>query len=280
MTLEQFKKELTNKLHQLYPLTEINSFFNLLLEDLFQCTKIDYILNPSQEINNYTNADLQNIISQLSQSVPIQYIIGFTEFMGLELNVNPNVLIPRPETELLINWIIDDYQNLSPTIIDIGTGSGCIPISLYKNIPNAQINSVDVSEAAIATAKKNADKNLANINFIHQNILQTNSFTNNYDVIVSNPPYVRELEKKEILPNVLNHEPHLALFVSDNDPLIFYRKIGELAKKHLTTNGALYFEINQYLGKETVMLLQQIGFSNVILKNDQFNNPRMIKATL
>lgn len=280
MTLEQFKKELTNKLHQLYPLTEINSFFNLLLEDLFQCTKIDYILNPSQEINNYTNADLQNIISQLSQSVPIQYIIGFTEFMGLEMNVNPNVLIPRPETELLINWIIDDYQNLSPTIIDIGTGSGCIPISLYKNIPNAQINSVDVSEAAIATAKKNADKNLANINFIHQNILQTNSFTNNYDVIVSNPPYVRELEKKEILPNVLNHEPHLALFVSDNDPLIFYRKIGELAKKHLTTNGALYFEINQYLGNETVMLLQQIGFSNVILKNDQFNNPRMIKATL
>jgi release factor glutamine methyltransferase len=164
-------------------------------------------------------------------------------------------------------------------ILDIGTGSGCIAISLAKNIPNAQVFAIDVSEKALATAQKNAQSNEVNVTFIHKNILETENLDQYFDLIVSNPPYVRELEKQEIKKNVLDNEPHLALFVEDNDALIFYRKIAELAQKNLSPNGQLFFEINQYLGKEMVELLENMNFKNVELRQDIYGNDRMIRGT-
>ena len=164
-------------------------------------------------------------------------------------------------------------------VLDIGTGTGCIPISLKKNIPQAEVFAIDVSEEALKIAHKNAETNQVQINFILQNILETEDLNQNFDVIVSNPPYVRNLEKQEIKKNVLEFEPHLALFVEDTDALLFYRKIAQLALKNLTANGLLFFEINQYLGKETVELLETLGFKNVELKKDIYGNDRMIKCT-
>ena len=207
----------------------------------------------------------------------------------MDFEVNKNVLIPRPETEELVEWIIerrklsfgsaqDDSGKIK--ILDIGTGSGCIAISLAKNIPNASVFAIDVSEKALVTAQKNAQSNEENINFIHKNILETDDLDAQFDIIVSNPPYVRELEKVEIKKNVLDNEPHLALFVEDNDALVFYRKITELAQKNLAPNGQLFFEINQYLGKEMVELLEKMNFKSVELRKDIYGNDRMIRGTI
>jgi len=164
-------------------------------------------------------------------------------------------------------------------ILDIGTGSGCISVSLAKNIPNAEVFAIDVSEKALATAEKNTEINDVKVTFLEKNILETDDLEQQFDIIVSNPPYVRELEKVEIKKNVLDNEPHLALFVDDNDALIFYRKIAELAQKNLSQNGQLYFEINQYLGKEMMDLLEKTGFKNIELRKDIYGNDRMIRGT-
>jgi release factor glutamine methyltransferase len=182
-----------------------------------------------------------------------------------------------------VEWIISSvnmpkFTNLK--ILDIGTGSGCIAISLAKNIPNAEVSAIDISDKALATAKENADLNKAAVAFIQKNILETNDLEQQFDIIVSNPPYVRNLEKAEIKPNVLANEPHLALFVEDNDALLFYRKIAELATKNLSLEGKLFFEINQYLGKETVELLEKMHFKNCELRKDIYGNDRMISCNL
>jgi len=200
-------------------------------------------------------------------------------------------LIPRQETEELVELIISNNHTsvselakqitASPNnlkILDIGTGSGCIAISLAANIPNAEVYAIDVSENALATAKKNAELNKTNVTFLLKNILEISDLEQQFDIIVSNPPYVRNLEKAEIKPNVLEYEPHLALFVEDTDALLFYRKIAGLAKKNLNPNGKLYFEINQYLGKETVELVESFGFKNVKLIKDIYGNDRIISA--
>jgi release factor glutamine methyltransferase len=193
-------------------------------------------------------------------------------------------LIPRPETEELVEWIIKDCvvprNDRKIKILDIGTGSGCIAISLAKNISNAQVFAIDVSEKALATAKKNAEINGVTVTFLERNILETEDLEQQFDVIVSNPPYVRELEKQEIKKNVLDNEPHLALFVDDNDALIFYRKIAELSQKNLSQNGQLFFEINQYLGRETVNLLEKMNFKNIELRKDIYGNDRMVKGVI
>ena len=196
--------------------------------------------------------------------------------------VNENTLIPRPETEELVQWIIESQNKSSQeiTILDIGTGSGCIPIAIKKNLSNANVSAIDVSKEALLVAERNALLNEVAIHFIHQDILQTEALKTFYDVIVSNPPYVRDIEKEEIKKNVLDYEPHLALFVTNEDALLFYRKIAQLAKHSLTPNGYLFFEINQYLGLETVSLLQDLGFQNVTLKKDIYGNDRMIRCTL
>jgi len=282
MTILEFKRHFFSELSEIYPETEIQSFFNILIEHKLNLSRIQVALDPNTGISVTDLEFLQKATINLKNNVPIQYIIGETEFYGLKFFVNENVLIPRPETEELVTWILEDSkqetQSLELSILDIGTGSGCIPISLAKNSPNATISAIDISTEAIKTAQENAELNKVAINFIEKDILNTSSLPNTYTIIVSNPPYVRELEKEKMQHNVLDHEPHLALFVEDNNPLLFYDKIADLAKNHLTKNGSLYFEINQYLGKETVELLQEKGFKHIELRKDIFGVDRMIKA--
>lgn len=297
MILKEFRIYFSNELSSIYPKTEIDTFFFLLIEEYLNLNRIDTVLKPDFKIGEEKLSLLKNALVRLKQELPIQYIIGKTEFFGYSFLVNGNTLIPRPETEELVEWIIKEISNLQSfgvsklNILDIGTGTGCIPISLAKNIVNATISAIDVSADALKIAQQNAVLNSVDVNFIETDILKTaslNNFSNKFtqpqnilfDVIVSNPPYVRELEKVEIQNNVLENEPHLALFVSDENPLIFYDKIADLAKKHLSENGILFFEINQYLGVETIMMLKQKGFQNIELRKDLFKNDRMIKAAL
>lgn len=284
MTLKEYRTYFKASLSSLYPDTEIDSFFFLLIEEFLELQRIDMSLQPDFGINTEQLKTLNSALDRLQNEEPIQYILGKTEFYGLPFLVNEHTLIPRPETEELVTWILDDISSGAITdpieILDIGTGSGCIPISLAKNRKDANVFAIDVSAEALAIAKKNAVLNATSIHFINADILNTTALSSTYDIIVSNPPYVRDLEKEEIQNNVLNNEPHLALFVTDSNPLIFYDKIADLAMKYLKEQGALYFEINQYLGKETVALLQEKGFSNIELRKDIFGNDRIIKCQL
>jgi len=293
MLLKTFKSKLLQELSAVYDEKEIECFFYLLLESYHGKKRIDLALNPEMEMDALQLIKWESALSELKNQKPIQYIIGQTEFYGLPLLVNENTLIPRPETEELVEWIIVESSKsavVSLKILDIGTGSGCIAISLAKNLPNAEVFAVDVSEKALAFAKKNAEINKIEVNFVNADILSVTNLnelpTSNFqlpthfDIIVSNPPYVRNLEKAEIKPNVLEFEPHLALFVEDTDALLFYRKIADLASKNLSENGKLFFEINQYLGKETAELLEDLGFKSIELKKDIYGNDRMIQSTL
>jgi release factor glutamine methyltransferase len=270
-----------SKLRTLYPKEEIDTFFHLLAEHALGLTRVDRALQPQFEIPLKKHLFFKKAMEQLEEERPIQYILGKTEFFSLPFELCKDVLIPRPETEELVQWILDttqDKKNLK--ILDIGTGSGCSAVALAKNATNAKVTALDFSKKALAIAKENATKNNVALKFLEQDILNTSSLPEKYDIIVSNPPYVRNLEKKEIKKNVLAYEPDSALFVADCNPLIFYDKISELAKKHLKTDGQLFFEINQYLGNEMLFLLKQKGFSNPILRKDIFKNDRMIKASL
>jgi len=283
MLIKTYKSLFQKELSSLYDVMEIESFFFLILEQFRNLKRIDLALQPDLEFSDAEISQWNLVLEQLKQEIPIQYILGKTHFYGLEFQVNPDVLIPRPETEELVDWIIktNSNGNLSTIkILDIGTGSGCIAISLAKNISEAHVFAVDISEKALATAKENAKKNQAAVIFILKNILTTTDLEMQFDIIVSNPPYVRNLEKTEIKNNVLANEPHLALFVEDNDALLFYRKIAELAIKNLAPEGKLFFEINQYLGKETVNLLSDLGFQNIELRQDIYGNDRMIVCNL
>lgn len=279
MKLKQYRTYFLKKLIPLYDSMEAEQFFAITLEELKGWKRTDLALNPDAELSGTEIEKWNTVLGELETQKPIQYIFGKAHFYGLEFEVNPNTLIPRPETEELVKWIISENQHKGQlSLLDIGTGTGCIAISLAKNLSNASVSAIDVSEGALATAKRNAQHNKAEVGFILQDILTAETLPQVYDVIVSNPPYVRNLEKEEIKENVLQYEPHLALFVDDNDPLLFYRKIAQLAKTQLSPEGKLYFEINQYLGNETVAMLENMGFVNVILKKDIYGNDRMIAA--
>ena len=281
MLIKQYQIFFKEQLISLYDEEELNSFFYLILENVNHLKRIDLALNIDLKFKESEILIWNEIIEKLKLEIPIQYILGSTSFYGLDFIVNNNVLIPRPETEELVDWIIKTNKNHRfINVLDIGTGSGCIAISLAKNIENSNIFALDVSEDALIIAKKNAELNNVLVNFIHDDILKNIQINQKFDVIVSNPPYVRNLEKHEIKKNVLDNEPHLALFVTDNDALIFYRKIAELTMNNLEKNGFLFFEINQYLGKETEELLQNIGFKNIELWKDIYGNDRMIKCNL
>ncbi len=284
MKIKQYRAQFIQELTPIYDAGEAESFFYLILEENHQLKRIDLALNPDLTFSEEAIQQWNLILEQLKKEIPIQYLLGKTSFYGLDFEVNSTVLIPRPETEELVEWIIEGQKpkakSQKPKILDIGTGSGCIAISLAKNISNSEVFAIDISGKALATAKINAKINGINVTFIQRNILETENLEQQFDVIVSNPPYVRELEKQEIKKNVLDNEPHLALFVDDNDALIFYRKIAELAQKNLSQNGQLFFEINQYLGKETVELLEKMNFKNIELRKDIYGNDRMIRCEI
>lgn len=278
MTLKQFKRVFQSELSPIYPANEVDSFFYILTEKFLQLKRVDVALQINEEVT--IPKAFETAINKLIAQKPIQYILGETTFYGLPFKVNQNVLIPRPETEELVDWIIKDHTNKTHlNIIDIGSGSGCIAISLAKNFPHAKVTALDISKKALETVQNNALLNNIQLNIHLADVLKIKNLSNNFDVIVSNPPYVRDVEKTKINKNVLNYEPHLALFVTNNEPLIFYDALANLALTNLNKNGALYVEINQYLAEETVDLFYKKGFKNVILKKDIFGNNRMIKAT-
>ncbi|MBS7233337.1 peptide chain release factor N(5)-glutamine methyltransferase [Flavobacterium psychroterrae] len=282
MRIKQYRTQFIKELSPFYDAYEAESFFYLILEDKHKLRQIDLALNHELTFSENDFVVWDSFLTELKKEVPIQYLLGKTHFYGLDFEVNENVLIPRPETEELVEWIINENSKIDTSkkikILDIGTGSGCIAISLAKNIPNAEVYGIDVSKKAIETAKRNAINNKTGVTFMLQNILETEALKCNFDIIVSNPPYVRNLEKEEIKKNVLDYEPHLALFVDDNDALIFYRKIADLAQNNLLDNGQLYFEINQYLGDETRELLEKMDFKNIELRRDIYDNDRMISC--
>ncbi|WP_225036162.1 peptide chain release factor N(5)-glutamine methyltransferase [Winogradskyella sp. SM1960] len=285
-------KELQNIFHieldAIYGKHEVDSFFYLCTEHYLNVPRIQLTLEPELAITKPETDTFFKALEHLKQQKPIQYLLGETEFFGLPFKVNENVLIPRPETEELVALILQNVKNQDPktkpiTILDIGTGSGCIAISLAKNVPNAKIYALDVSKDALKIAKQNADLNNVKINFIEASILDETCHSaldaeSTFDIIVSNPPYIRELEKREILPNVLDNEPHLALFVEDDNPLLFYKATTNFAIEKLKPNGQLYFEINQYLGEETKQLLVDAQFKKVELLKDLNGNDRMLKG--
>ena len=284
MRIKQYRTQFIQELMPFYDAFEAESFFYLILEDKHKLRQIDVALNHELIFSESDIKVWESFLVALKKEVPIQYLLGKTNFYGLDFEVNENVLIPRPETEELVEWIINEnlkYIKVKKLkILDIGTGSGSIAVSLAKNIPNARVFALDVSKKALETAKRNAKNNNVDVTFIHQNILEIEDLKNDFDVIVSNPPYVRNLEKQEIKKNVLDYEPHLALFVEDDDALIFYRKIAEIAQRNLIENGQLFFEINQYLGSEMKDLLQNMNFKNIELKKDIYGNDRMMKGNV
>jgi len=281
MLVKNYKNIFAKELSSIYDDKEIESFFYLTLEHIHKKKRIDLALDPKFELNSSQLLLWQNILADLKKHKPIQYILGETAFYGLPFKVDENVLIPRPETEELVDLILSTNRcREGLRILDVGTGSGCIAIALKMNMLSSQIDAIDVSELALNKAKLNAELNNVAVSFFLKNILEIEDLGVQYDIIVSNPPYVRTMEKIEINPNVLDYEPHLALFVDDHDALLFFRKIAQFALKNLNPEGKLYFEINQYLGNDTVALLQQLKLKNIVLRKDIYGNDRMIEATL
>lgn len=259
------------QLCSIYDKDESNAMILILLEHYFNIDRVKMALEPNLRLSESEMLKIHFAVKDLLKSKPIQYIIGETEFCDLKFKVNENVLIPRPETSEMVGIIANSHQQSAVSkILDIGTGSGCIAISLAKAFPKSQVYAMDISEEALKVAKENAINNNVNVTFIQDDILTpTQTLTQTeFDIIVSNPPYVRELEKSEMRDNVLKWEPHNALFVSDDDPLIFYRKILEFASTHLNDNGEVWFEINEFLGKEMTSLCRRFGFSDVKIFKD------------
>lgn len=287
MLLREVKNIFHKELNAIYGEDEVNSFFYLLIEHYLHLDRFILALEPQWVISKEDETPLFEVLSKLRLQQPIQYIMGQTHFMDLDFMVDENVLIPRPETEELVRWILDETEqakfdtkrNDSIQILDIGTGSGCIAISLAKNIPRATVHALDISNEAIAIAQKNASHHEVDVVFLQEDIFQFETDFQ-FDLIVSNPPYVRALEKKEMNNNVLQNEPEMALFVPDSNPLKFYKRISDFALQHLKPKGHLYFEINQYLGKETRALLQEYNFSEIELRKDLYGNDRMLKGVL
>lgn len=279
MTLPEIKNLFLKKLDSLYPETEILSFFYLLLEHHFGTKKIDLALEPELMRKKWPEKRFLEALGQLLEERPIQYVVGHAEFAGLKFKVNENVLIPRPETEELVEWMLETIDRRQPLrILDIGTGSGCMPITLSLQIPSAEIHAVDISEKALELARENTQRLGAEVRFFNLDILTVESLAKNYDVIVSNPPYVRLSEKNEMRGNVLKHEPDLALFVYDEDPLLFYRKIAALGKSALTENGMLFFEINENLAEPVREALSNLSYQNIEVRKDIYGKNRMIRA--
>ncbi len=277
--MEKAARYIQSKLQGLYPETEIKSFTYLILEKLTGFSHTEQIINKSTIFSDEIRQQIESFIIKLQNFEPIQYVLGETEFYGLIFKVNSSVLIPRPETEELVCWICNDHNLKSRIqILDIGTGSGCIAVSLKHLFSQSTVYAFDVSESALKTAQKNAELNHVPVQFSKIDILDAPLLNSRWDIIVSNPPYVLEKEKNEMLTNVVKYEPSLALFVPDNDPLLFYRHIAAFAQVHLNFGGELYFEINRSTGNTVAEMLISMGFHKVELRQDISGNDRMIKC--
>lgn len=277
---------LRQSLTSLYDSREVKSIISLLLEEVCGVSRIDAIMNPDMVLPKEKTEILKSFAARLSTGEPVQQVLGYEYFIGRKFEVNKDVLIPRPETAELVAWIVDKNKKENPVILDIGTGSGCIAISLAALINKSTIFAADLSTGALKTAKRNADNlKISNVEFVEMDILekQNESFehpnVDNFDIIVSNPPYITNQEKKEMTTNVLDFEPRLALFVPDEDPLLFYRAIAKFGLKNLCEGGMLFFEINAAYGHETCELLETFGYKNVTLRKDINDRERMIFAT-
>lgn len=268
------------ELHETYEMQEIQSIMRIALEHFLSVSPTTILAHQNTKVSNSDYFQMKQVVEKLKKQEPIQYILGETEFYGRKFVLNPSVLIPRSETEELVHWIIHESRAHGPSILDVGTGSGCIAVTLAAEITNARVLGIDVSEGALAVAQKNAKLSDQDVRFIQYDVLGNEPLSTHekFDVVVSNPPYVRLSEKEKMYPNVLEYEPHLALFVDDDDALLFYRKITEMAKKELKNGGTLYFEMNEALGEETKKLLINYGFVGVEIKSDINGKQRMIKA--
>jgi len=277
MNIKALEKEYIQSLSHFYDNDEAKAIFNLAASSVLKVTKSQLVIDKEKEILAKDSNKLSKILTDLKTGKPVQQVLGETIFYGLPFKVTSNVLIPRPETEELVDWVINNVKDKKESLLDIGTGSGCIPIVLKKHLPHLDVSSIDISSEALKVAAENAQLNKININLIEADILKY-STDKMYDVIVSNPPYIRELEKAEMHENVLIHEPHTALFVSDENPLIFYKAIADFALSNLNPNGYLFFEINEYLWEETLQILIDKRFKNIELKKDMQGKDRMIMA--
>lgn len=270
-------------LKDIYDPNEIEAITLLVINEICNLSKAKIKAFPETEIPVEQSEKLNHILEELKTGKPVQYILGKTEFYGLPFYVNPSVLIPRPETEELVEWALESVgsrQSAVGSILDIGTGSGCIAVSLKKNLPGFKVSAIDISEQALQTAASNAVLNNVDIEFIKHDILNIKSEIKipKSEIIISNPPYVTLHDKTQMHANVTDFEPHTALFVPENDPLIFYKSIADFAVLNLTENGFLFFEINESYGKQTVDLLNDKGFKNIELRKDMSGRNRIVKA--
>ncbi|NBH89358.1 N5-glutamine methyltransferase family protein [Parabacteroides distasonis] len=309
-----------NSLKDIYPPGETQALVRLIMERVCGLSTYQLLLGKDKELSDTEKFKIKEIVEGLRLYKPIQYLLGIADFYGMEFKVTPDVLIPRPETAELVERIITDYRSQAPRILDIGTGSGCIAISLAKHLPRAEVAAVDISPEALTVAEENARLNQVSVSFLELDILSegnpsfmqgklkfhveetkvshkenksftymkpkshteetTASFIGNFNCIVSNPPYIMDKEKATMEANVLENEPHMALFVPDDDPLLFYRAIARFGQRHLMEGGHLYFEINALCGKETVAMLRQENYTEVELIQDLYGKDRIVKAKI
>lgn len=267
-----------SELKDLYSPDEISSLTRLILEKEFAIPFADILACKFNHLSDAEMQKLTEIVGKLKNSEPIQYILGETDFFGLAFYVNGSVLIPRPETEELVQWVLESAENKPIKILDIGTGSGCIAVTLAKKLPSAEVHAWDISEDALEVARRNAERNGVKVIFSKRDMLLEPVSDEKFDIIVSNPPYVTEVEKTEMQENVLNFEPHLALFVPDDNALVFYEKIADFALTNLNKDGKLFFEINRAKGADIAHLLEEKGFTNIELRKDISGNERMVMA--
>jgi release factor glutamine methyltransferase len=281
MSLQDTKQAIKHQLGNLYDAIEMNSMVNIIIEEVTGWDALHQNIHKNDALEPSQIEQLDHYVEQLLNGKPLQYIIQKAWFLGKAYFVNEAVLIPRPETEELVEWIIEYAQiiNKPLSILDIGTGSGCIPISLKLAIPNAHITAIDISKEALAIAEQNAASYHTEIEWIAQDILQTKQLKDRYDIMVSNPPYIPLREKVAMQKQVADHEPEIALFVPDQFPLIFYSKIAHIGKSALKPNGQLFFEIHYDQGEAIIALLNEMGY-HAELRQDIFGKDRMVRASL
>lgn len=271
-------RELWRTLEPLYGNGEARAVTDYMLDVCFGLSKADILCGAVEEMTAEKTVELNKISNRLTKGEPVQYVLGRAEFCGRWFNVRPGVLIPRPETEELCAWITADSKaSASPKVLDIGTGSGCIAITLQLDMPESKVTAWDISADALDVARENAQQLGANVNFVKLDALNAKP-EGEWDVIVSNPPYICEKEKKDMAVNVLEHEPHTALFVPDADPLLFYRAITRLAVQTLSKGGRLYFEINPIYADDTCHMMRAEGMTAVELRSDMYGKQRMAKG--